>query len=385
MKIILKGSHLLALAITAGIGFWMYNGEVKIGGQNPSESLAQSDGNLLAETIDQQAVDAEQTLDELFKVSYVTLSPQERTRTVSVRGRTKPDAIIPVRSETGGILRKRLVNRGQRVNEGDLVCQIDAGAREAAVLSARAALTQAQVLFDANKDLSEKGFASKNTMPTLKAQLNSAKAQLREAEIELDRINVRANASGVVQDPIAETGDVLQPGGTCITLVDSDPMFFTGQISEEDVGDVETGMEADVMLVSNESATGVVTYIAPTADEDTRTFATEIRLKNNGKKVHAGVTAQANIKLPTAASYPISPSWITLADSGEVGVKVVNGNDIIDFLPAKIVARSKEGFWLEGEALYPEMRVVTLGQEYVGVGEKVQPIKDPIQTAEVQQ
>ncbi len=46
------------------------------------------------------------------------------------------------------------------------------------------------------------------------------------AELELKRTEIRANANGVVQDPIAEVGDMLSMGAACVTLIDTDPMLF---------------------------------------------------------------------------------------------------------------------------------------------------------------
>ena len=206
-------------------------------------------------------------------MQVVEIRSIDREQSVSLRGRTKADAIIPIRTETGGILEKRTVERGDFVNEGDLVCVIESGARQSSLDSAKASLATAQAEYEANLALSKKGFATEIRMRQLEATLNAAKSQVRQAEIEMARIEVRANASGVVQDPIAEVGDVLQAGATCVTLNDSDPMFFTGQVPERAIGFVSAGLPAEVILITGEKLVGEVSYIAPSADPQTRTFA----------------------------------------------------------------------------------------------------------------
>ena len=62
---------------------------------------------------------------------------------------------------------------------------------------------------------------------------------------------------------------MLAIGGTCATILDSDPMLMTGQVSERDVGALQTGMQAKVSLVTGEEIAGTIRYIAPTADEKT--------------------------------------------------------------------------------------------------------------------
>ncbi|MEC9342977.1 MAG: efflux RND transporter periplasmic adaptor subunit, partial [Pseudomonadota bacterium] len=165
--------------------------------------------------------------------------------------------------------------------------------------------------------------------------------------------------------------------------LDTDPMLFIGQISERDIGRVKPGMSARVELVSGEKLAGEVRYIAPVADAETRTFLTEIELVDPPVQVRDGLTASAYIELPSMQAFRISPSWVTLADDGEIGVRVVDAEDTVRFVPIRILAQSQKGFWISG----PEagMRVISLGQEFVIDGEKVDPKPDPILEAAAQQ
>lgn len=369
MNIKITGSHILALVITAGIAVWMLEGDVIVGGQTPETPKP-----AIAER-------AETKQDAPFKVSVVKAKAVERDQSVNLRGRTKADAIIPIRAETGGILEKRLVSRGQSVNVGDLVCVIESGARQSGLDSAEAGLASAQAEYDANVSLAKKGFTTDIRMRQYSAAVNAAKAQVKQAEIELNRVKIKANASGIVQDPIASVGDVLQPGDSCITLNDSDPMFFTGQVPERAIGFVVAGMPAEVTLVTGEKLAGNVSYIAPSADAQTRTFATEIKLKPLEKSIRDGLTATAKIILPASQSFKISPSWISLADSGEVGVKLVDDENQVSFKTLQILSQTNDGFWVDG--LAEGDRIITVGQEYVISGETVDPIPEPIVKAEV--
>ncbi len=291
-----------------------------------------------------------------------------------MRGRTKEDAIVPVRAETSGILEKRLVSRGDYVQMNQLVCVIARGAREASLESAKARLAQMEADHEANKKLSKKGFATDARLREIQFDLNAAKAQLHLAELELSYTEIRTSAAGIVQDPIAEPGDVLAMGGTCVTLVDRDPMFFTGQLSETDINSVKPGMKAQVELVTGKTTVGTITYIAPSADPQTRTFLTDIRLDNAEDKIQGGLTASASIQLEETSAFRISPSWLTLSDDGTLGVKAINTEDKVEFKAVKILSQTKSGFWVEG--LNSGIRVITMGQEYVISGEQVEPVLD---------
>lgn len=359
----IKSAHIAAIAFTAIIGVWMYHGEIKIGGQsaNANESLP------IAER-------EEANTGDLFKVSYVSINPEKRSKTIMLRGRTKAEAIIPVRSETSGVLQERLVSRGDFVQQGQLVCKIAPGAREAAVASAKARMSQMQADFAANEALVKKGFATDTRLRQIRFEMDAAKSQLEAAELEYSNINIKAQASGIVQDPIAEQGDVLTIGSTCITLVDRDPMFFTGQLSETDINDVKIGMTANVELVTGVKAKGTITYISPSADPQTRTFLTDIRIDAESDNIRAGLTASAAIELAQTSAFRISPSWLTLANNGDVGVKVIDNENKVQFKQVKILSQTNDGFWIEG--LDAGSRVITLGQEYVIPNEIVDPVPD---------
>jgi len=371
MTFTIKSAHLVAILITAAIGVWMYHGDIEIGGQSAS-------ANDTTPIIERK----ETTSENLFKVSYATLTPQDRSKTVILRGRTKAEAIIPVRAETSGVLQKRLVSRGDFVNEGDLVCEIAPGAREASVASARARLSQMEADFAANEKLIKQGFATDSRLRQIRFDLDAARAQMEAAELELSHTQIRAQASGIVQDPIAERGDVIAMGGACITLVDRDPMFFTGQLSETDINDVKIGMKATVELVTGIKVAGVITYIAPSADDQTRTFLTDIRIDNPDAEIRAGLTASASIDLAQTSAYRISPSWLTLADNGDLGLKILDDENRVQFRQVQLLSQTNDGFWIEG--LDPGTRVITLGQEYVIDNEVVSPVPDARLGSQVQ-
>ncbi|MEM7067819.1 MAG: efflux RND transporter periplasmic adaptor subunit [Pseudomonadota bacterium] len=374
MTFTIKGSHILAILITVAIGIWMYGGELKIGGQSDSGQTA---------TIAEEDSTPKEVEAAPFKVSYLEIFPIKREQTVNMRGRTKAEAVIAVRAETGGVLEKRLVNRGDQVNTGDLVCVLDQGSRQAALASAQARVEQAKGEYEANKLLKEKGFATATKMRQMLFDLNAAKAQLKQAEIELARTEVRANATGVVQDPIAEVGDVLGASSTCVTLVDSDPMYFVGQLSERSINFVQTGMTANIALVTGETVSGKVNYIAPAADAQTRTFRTEIQLDTSEAKIRDGLSASAAIDLPEKDAIRISPSWLTLADNGQVGVKIVDAESKVAFVPIEILAQTNQGFWVEG--IEAGSKVITLGQEYVISGELVEAVPEEFKQAGISQ
>ncbi|VAW22283.1 hypothetical protein MNBD_ALPHA12-1349 [hydrothermal vent metagenome] len=315
----------------------------------------------------------------LFKNFSAQLMPVE---VKVVRGQTEASAKISVRAETSGIIKQINVSKGQQVKPGDLLCRLDKGTREAklaqaeaSLAQARASLAQTQADFDTNLALRNKGLAPANTARRFEVSLSAAKAAVRAGVAALDDIKkdlantmVRTQIAGVVQAPLANEGDMLSIGAVCASIVKLDPMLFTGKVAEAKISLVKTGMPASVTTVTGQTVTGKVKYVSASADRATRSFQVEIELDNSGRQLLDGVSAAATIKVGAIKAQLIPQSALTLETDGTLGVRILNG-DIVSFRSVKIVGDEAGGVWVAG--LGQQVKIITLGQEYVEDGQKV--------------
>ena len=352
----IRVSYILALAAAGGVSYYMLTGKMVIGGQ------ADASPPTIAERQDVED-------KNLFAVRVAAYSAENRAASMEIRGRTEAEASVAVRAQTGGIVEIRHVEKGARVAAGDLLCTIETGARNAKVLEARAALIQTNIDLSAAEKLAKRGFSAQNQIPALNAARDAAKARLQEQELDLERTKVRARISGVVQDPIAEAGDMLQVGDICVTLIDRDPMIVVGQVSEREIGNLSLGMDAETNLATGETVSGQISYIAPAADARTRTFRVEVTVPNKGGNLKDGVTARTRIRLDGSRAHRIPASVMTLADDGRVGVRTVNAENVVSFVPVTIIGGTVDGMWVAG--LPEEVRIITVGQEFVIDGQVV--------------
>ena len=360
----IRFSYLIAVALAAGVSYYMLTGKTVIGGQPGAN----------ARTITERQ---SETAENLFAVQVELHKARERASQLEVRGRTQADAIVEVHAQTGGILKKRLVEKGQSVAAGDLLCVIEPGARAANLAKANASLKQAEIDLQAQARLVDRGYAARNDIAGLEAGLDAAKAVVAEVELELSRTEIRAPIAGIVQDPLADAGDVLAAGSTCVTVIDSDPMKVIGQVSEREIAALAEGMRADVRLVNGVTASGVIDYIAPSADPDTRTFRVEIRLANEDGRIKDGVTAVADVPLPASKAHMVSSAYLTLDDDGQIGLQIVDDEDTVRFQPVDVIGAEGDALWVTG--LAGTARVITVGQDYVLAGQRVKPM--PAQAA----
>lgn len=301
---------------------------------------------------------------------------------VDVRGQTNAIARVSVRAETSGIVKEVHVQKGATVTPGDLLCSLDQGTRlarlsqgEAALAQAEASLAQARADYETNASLREKGLAAANTARQYEVNLTSAEASVRAAISSLDDIkndlektHIYTQVGGVVQEPLADAGDVLNNSGICATIVQMNPMLFAGKVAEAKVSAVKVGEPATVTTVTGQSVQGVVRYVSPSADRATRAFEVEVELDNSDGSLRDGVTSTAKIQVGAIPAHLIPQSVLTLKTDGTLGVRIVN-EGISKFVPVTIITDQADGIWVAG--LPAQVDIITLGQEYVTDGQQV--------------
>ncbi|HWV20381.1 MAG TPA: efflux RND transporter periplasmic adaptor subunit [Devosia sp.] len=402
-------SYGLALLILLGAGAWLTTGTLVQGGNGPGNGEkpivsvlegeehgpihnALANAGVLAE---HHAPETDPALTIAQRNETTTGSnaprPEVRTQTftaqpmpveVPLRGRTRAKATVTAVAETAGTVDTVHVTKGQRVEVGDLLCTLDQGTRVAAVAQAQAnvdqanaALAQAQLNYDTNAGLREKGLAAANTanaadvaLAQAKAGVSQAAAGLDNAKAELDRTEITAKVGGLVQDPLALAGSMLNAGSPCATIVQLDPMVFAGMVPEKHIGLAKLGLVASIKTVTGQAVEGKVTYIASQADNATRAFPVEIEIPNADFAIKDGVTAEAVVNLGAAPGHLLPQSVLTLDDEGTLGVRTVE-NGVVAFHEVTIVSDTRQGVWVTG--LPPVTEVITVGQEGVTAGQAV--------------
>jgi multidrug efflux system membrane fusion protein len=288
---------------------------------------------------------------------------------VPLRGHTQAKATVSVVAQTSGIVQAVNVTKGQTVKAGDLLCTLDQGARKLAVDQAQAAVDQAQQAFDTNQSLIKKGLAANNTGLSAQSALAGAKTGLEQAQLELARTEIKADTNGVVADPLATVGSMLSAGQPCATVVQLDPMLFQASVPEAKIGYARIGLSADVTTVTGAKTVGKVTYIAPSADDATRSFPIEIEMPNADGSIRDGITAEAVVNVGTAEVHILPQSALTLDDTGVLGIRTVEEGNKVAFHAVNIIRDTRDGVWIIG--LPSKINLITVGQEYVQPGQVV--------------
>ncbi|UCE60764.1 MAG: efflux RND transporter periplasmic adaptor subunit, partial [Phycisphaerales bacterium] len=230
----------------------------------------------------------------------VGLRSVSQARMITVEPVTVPlveDAVGTVRAahetEVGAKIMARVLavhfQAGQRVEQGQVLVELEKGdlrARvnqaRAAVDAAQAALDQAQTDYDRILRLRAGESASELELTTATNRLNAAKAgheqarsALREAEAVIGYATIQSPLSGVVIDKMVDVGDMVQPGQTVLRLYDKLQLVAT--VRESLATRLEVSQQLPVTLDALDlRCEGTISEIVPESDVLSRAFHVKV-------------------------------------------------------------------------------------------------------------
>jgi len=333
-----RPSRLVAVALGIAVIVWVGTGRF---GNEPAEPGA-VDGGIPASAAGQGAV---------MKVGVQLTSPVAHQSKVVLSCVTRADS------------------RASAVTRGDVIARLSDEGRAASLAQAEALLDQRLADLEANKVLIERGIAPRNTLSALEAGVASARAALAAAKAESVRSVVVAPITGVVDSVPFQVGQAVQIGSEIAAIIDPDPMLAIGNVSEARRGSMVIGQDAVIRLIDGTTVAGTVGFVGITADKATRTYQVEATMPNPDAVIADGVSCEMTVTLAPIMAAAVPRSALVFADNGQLGIRIADENNLVQFVQVGIVDDSSDIFWVTG--IDRPMAVITVGQEFVSEGDLV--------------
>ena len=351
-----RNSILLAAAIAVALTVWILSGL----------------GNGLPVPGDRNTDARDAAVSVTVRRSFAT----DTQRMITASARTEPDRVVELKAETQGRIVAINAERGTFVGEGDAILELDMRDRQAQLTEAHARIRQRELEFEAAERLQLDGFISDAELAAAEALLEAARAGRERIVLDIQRTRVSAPFDSVVHDRVVEIGDYVAIGDPLVRLVDTDPLIVVGNINEKDIGALEIGSKGLTRVLDGPEVEGTIRYLAPVADESTRSFRVELAVPNPDRKILVGTSAELILGAEEITAHIISPGLLTLADDGTVGVMVVDDKDRAQFIGIELVASADDGVLVAG--LPETVRIISVGQNYVTDGQAVAPVEDAL-------
>jgi len=297
------------------------------------------------------------------KIDPTKLAKVERgdlAKSVVATGKVEPITKVEVKSKASGIVKKLLVDAGDRVKKGQVLCELDRDEIQAQVNSAKAQLLASQAAergavadlgrakvdaegpdvpllkraYDRAREMAKEGVVSQSSLDDAQknyelalnkqnvakaqvlvltakekqaaAQVQQDKANLAQLEEQLSYTTITSPIDGVVLSRDVEMGDavssilVLGSSATLImTLGDTSQVYVKGKVDESDIGKVYLSQPARIKVESFKDKTfyGKVTKIAPMGVEKDNVTTFEVRVSINNPGGELKANMTANAEI----------------------------------------------------------------------------------------
>jgi RND family efflux transporter MFP subunit len=301
----------------------------------------------------------------IFAIIYFTTLPvaevaivQRGTAISAIYGtvRIEPSLVLPVRAQNAGFIQLAEVLSagrgaiGRSVEKGELLATIadEATARQlkqaradlqAARQRAELPLPSAEALKVAEDNLSRlEKLTGLSNVPQVefekaKSEVNRLRALVESERIERDRnlamldeaakkleaqmknSEIRSPVDGLLTAIKTIDGELVAERAELFT-VSSRKNYVRGEVDEEDVGEVKTGMEAIVQVYAfrTRQFRARVSAIQPAADPETQRYTIVLELQDPPENLMAGMTGEMNIITGTHADALLLPTRALVVD-----------------------------------------------------------------------
>jgi membrane fusion protein, multidrug efflux system len=273
-----------------------------------------------------------------------------RTVTVAPEAMRPPARFIGVIAATdhaalafriGGRLAERSAMVGTDVTAGQVVARLEPEnelnalrSAQAATSAARSAMRQADNHYQRQRQLFGRDIVSRADLEAAEqarraatAHVDSAEAQLRNAELMVGFTELRADAKGVVTTIGAEPGEVVAAGQPIMDLArrgGRDAVFeLPGEIAAL-VGGDSTLLSISLPSQSGTAIAGYVREVSPRADPVTRLFRVRVGLIDPPEAFRLGATVAGQVALAAGGTGYAIPAAAVLRSGSDHVVWVVD-------------------------------------------------------------
>jgi multidrug efflux system membrane fusion protein len=354
-----KLHRIAALCVLVAAGAWIATGEFAAVGSAQGEAGQET-------PTPEPVADTGPVLRTVAAVEPVFV---DHARTIRLSGTTAADKRVALAARADGVIATLGMVKGGTVAEGTVVLTLEGPETVAQAEIAEIALAQRE----RELELAEKLFAGGNTpeiqLTNARSARDAAGAELARATAAVDRLELKAPFSGIVDTVEVELGEWVQTGTPVATILSLDPILVKAEVSELDLGSIAPGSKAVIRLVNGTELEGTVRLVAREASAQTRTFPVEIALPNPGNTLPSGMTAEVLLAAEPARAVVVPRSVITLAETGALGIRVVGADNIAQFAPVTIIDDTPEGLIVTG--VPDAVRIIVAGQDLVRDGETV--------------
>ena len=287
-----------------------------------------------------------EVIGEMTPVKVYKIKRMDFKDTLPVLGGIRGYKEVPLKFQTSGILESFNFEEGERIQEGDIIGNLQ---QKDALLK----LKYAELELNKAKKMYEIGAIIEDALEKVRLEYESAKS-------DLEKTNIYAVSDGVLGSHDIDVGTYVTPNDKVGTFADITRVYAEFNIIEKDVPKLKLGQKSEIFVdaIPNKNFVGTIDTISPLIEGRTRTQLVKVELKNPEGTLNPGMFTRGLISTYEKKDAIIIPaSSLKKKEEGYV-VFVVHRDEPVE---AEGPQEEKEKTTIERDTGTVEVRQIKVG------------------------
>lgn len=306
----------------------------------------------------------------VMQVNHTTISNR-----LNLPGSIEAWTKLDMTTKIAGTVDEVVVREGDRVKEGDTLIKIESDDYRIALERAQAAYKLAKADYERDKAVYDKGVIPPAELEARETGMQTAKADLDNAQLLYGRCTIKAPMEGVIRRLDAKVGMFLGVGDPLGEILQIDRVKAVIGIPESDVTAVRQldTVDVNITALDNRTIAGKRYFISSSPETLARLYRLELELDNQDHSILPGMFVRADIVKQKSDQALSIPFYSIISRNDEQYVFVEKDGVVVK---RNVQTGIMEQWMIEiTEGLEPGEHVVVEGHRDVEDGRKVKVVK----------
>lgn len=206
---------------------------------------------------------------------------------------------IDISSELAGQITAIHFKPGSQVKKGTLLIQLDDTVLKSQLATTQANLALSETNYKRTNELAKRGLTSEQAQDQVLADLQDKQNRVKVKQAQLEKLRLKAPFSGTLGSRKVSIGQYVNVGQPLVRLIANHQLRIEYSLPERFLTRLKLGQQVRVFSEAFPKHTfkGVVNYIAPAIDKETRTLAVEALIDNDSQLLSAGLFVRVSHQL----------------------------------------------------------------------------------------